>query len=165
VDFFDAGCQSGPFTDAQFGICDDRPGLPSYVDPANTSKWIATVHNKAQVPVTFTAIDKCVIQDGDEIGRGRCDAMLTTPNLLYLLELKDQNSGGWKAHAIRQLESTIQFLLQHHAQAVNQYRHKKAFACNRKHQPFQTIDNDQQNHFFSNYRFRLDVQATVVVVE
>jgi hypothetical protein len=163
VDFFDANCQSGPFTDVQFGICDDQPGLPSYVDTANSSKWIATVKNKAQTAVTFTAIDKCVIQDGDEPGRGRCDGMLTTHNLLYLVELKDQKS-GWKAGAIAQLESTILFLLEHHESEVKQYRHKKAFACNRKQKPFQTIDNDQQQRFFRTYGFRLDAQATVVLV-
>lgn len=164
MNFFAKNCQSGPFTDIQFGICDDQPGVPSYVDTANASKWIATVENKTLIPVTFTAIDKCVIQDGDELGRGRCDGMLTTHNLLFLLELKDQKS-GWKAHATAQLESTIQFLLAHHEQALKQYRHKKAFACNRKHRPFQTIDNDQQNRFFRTYGFRLDAQATVVLVE
>jgi hypothetical protein len=164
VNFFGANYQHGPFTDVRFGIGDDQPGLPSYVDTANTSKWIATVQNTAQTPVTFTAIDKCVIQDGDEPGRGRCDGMLTTNHLLYLLELKDQNSGGWKAHAIAQLESTIQFLLEHHEHEVKQYRKKKAFACNRKHQPFQTIDNDLQNLFFRTYGFRLDARATVVLV-
>lgn len=164
MNFFGANCQSGPFTDVQFGVCDDQPGLPSYVDTANTSKWIATVENKAHTPVTFTAIDKCVIQDGDEPGRGRCDGMLTTHHLLYLLELKEQRS-GWRAHAIAQLESTIQFLLAHHEQAVKQFRHKKAFACNRMHRPFQTIDNEQQNRFFRTYGFRLDIQANVILVE
>ena len=64
MNFFGANCQSGPFTYIQFGICDDQPGAPSYVDTANANKWIATVENNAQTPVTFTAIDKCVIQDG-----------------------------------------------------------------------------------------------------
>jgi hypothetical protein len=163
VDFFSAKCQGGPFTDARFGVCDDRPGLPAYVDTTGTKQWIATVDNSAKSSVTFTAIDKCVIQDDEEPGRGRCDAMLTTHNLLYLLELKDQQK-SWTPHAIDQLESTIRFLLAHHASAVSAYRHKKAFACNRKHPAFAEIDHERRQRFFRNYGFRLDVQATVVMV-
>ena len=145
-----------------FGVCDDQDGLKAYVDTANSEQWVATVVNKAQAQVTFTAIDKCVIQDADEPGRKRCDAMLTTDKLLYLLELKDKRSGS-KAHAIEQLESTIDFLRQHHADKVALYTHKKAFACNRRH-PFQTIDNELQSRFFRKNEFRLDAQATVVLV-
>ncbi|MEY4978801.1 MAG: hypothetical protein RLZZ352_1071 [Pseudomonadota bacterium] len=49
----------------RFGVCDDQTGQTAYVDTfvGNADHWIATVENKNQVPVTFTAIDKCVIQD------------------------------------------------------------------------------------------------------
>lgn len=163
MDFFSTNCQSGPFTAERFGVCDEQQGLQAHVDTVDASTWIATVENRSQTPVTFTAIDKCVIKDDEEPGRGRCDAMLTTGGSLYLLELKDQHK-GWIPHATEQLESTIRFLLEHHASQLSGYRHKKAFACNRRHPAFAEIDHELQNRFFRDYRFRLDVQATVVLV-
>lgn len=163
MDFFATQCQSGPFTDARFGVCDEQQGRPAYVDLADESKWIATVENKSQTPVTFTAIDKCVMGDSDELGRGRCDGMLTTDRLLYLLELKDKEP-PWQKHAIEQLESTIEFLKEHHKEKLGQYRNKKAFACNRKHAHFAVLDAEQKKRFFTMHGFRLDTQATVILM-
>lgn len=87
--------------------------------------------------------------------------MLTTDDLLYLVELKDQKT-NWIPHAIEQLESTVRFLREHHD--LTRFRHKKAFACNKRHKAFATIDNERQRRFFRTYGFRIDVQATVVVV-
>lgn len=161
MDFFKPDCQSGPFNQAQFGLCDDQNATRAYVDTTTPEKWVATVENPSRVAVTFTAIDKCVIQDADEPGRGRCDCMLTTDDLLYLVELKDQTP-PWRQHAIEQLESSIQFLLAHHD--VSRFRHKKAFACNKRRPAFVTVDNELQLQFRREYGFRIDVQATVVVV-
>ena len=161
MDFFKPECQSGPFSEARFGLCDDQNATRAYVDTAAPEKWVATVENPSQRAVTFTAIDKCVIQDGDEPGRGRCDGMLTTEDLLYLVELKDQVP-PWRQHAIDQLESSIRFLLDHHD--VSRFRHKKAFACNKRRQVFATIDNDLQLRFRRDYGFRIDVQTTVLVL-
>lgn len=161
MDFFKPECQSGPFHQTQFGLCDDQNGTPAYVDTTNLDKWIATIKNPARRPVTFTAIDKCVIQDADESERGRCDGMLTAEDLLYLVELKDQRT-HWMPQAIEQLESTIQFLREHHD--LTRFRHKKAFACNKRHKAFATIDNELQRRFFQDHGFRIDVQATVLVV-
>ncbi len=161
MDFFKPECQSGPFSEARFGLCDDQNATRAYVDTATPEKWVATVENPSQRSVTFTAIDKCVIQDGEALGRGRCDGMLTTEELLYLVELKDQKT-NWQPHAIEQLESTIQFLQAHHD--LTRFRTKKAFACNKRHKAFATIDNELQRRFFRDYRFRIDVQATVLVV-
>ena len=102
-----------------------------------------------------------MIQDDEALGRGRCDGMLTTGDLLYLVELKDQEP-PWRQHAIDQLESSIRFLLDHHD--VSRFRHKKAFACNKRRQVFATIDNDLQLQFRRNYGFRIDVQSTVLVL-
>jgi hypothetical protein len=161
MDFFKRECQSGPFNQARFGLCDDQNSTRAYVDTTNPAKWVATVDNPSQQAVTFTAIDKCVIADGDVPGRGRCDGMLTTENQLYLVELKDQKT-SWQPHAIAQLESTIQFLREHHD--LSPYRHKKAFACNKRHSAFATVDHELKRRFFRDYRFRIDVQATVLVV-
>lgn len=161
MDFFKPECQSGPFDQEQFGLCDDQNTTRAYVDTSNPEKWVATVRNPSRHAVTFTAIDKCVIQDGDEPERGRCDGMLTTEDLLYLVELKDHKT-NWVPHAITQLESTIRFFREHHD--LTRFRHKKAFACNKRHKAFATIDNELQRRFFRTYGFRIDVQATVVVV-
>ena len=161
MDFFKPDCQSGPFNQAQFGLCDDQNATRAYVDTTTPEKWVATVDNPSRRAVTFTAIDKCVIQDGDEPERGRCDCMLTTDDLLYLVELKDEKR-NWMPHALEQLESTIRFLRDHHD--LTGFRHKKAFACNKRHKAFATIDNELQRRFFRDYGFRLDVQATVLLV-
>ena len=161
MDFFQKCCQSGPYKQACFGLCDDQNSTRAYVDTVDPQKWVATVENPSLKAVTFTAIDKCVMQDVDEPGRGRCDCMLTTENLLYLVELKEQEP-PWRQHALNQLESTIRFLLEHHD--ISRFRHKKAFACNKSRQVFATIDNDLQLRFRREYGFRIDVQATVLVL-
>ena len=79
MDFFQPACQSGPFQQARFGLCDDQNTTPAYVDTEHPEKWVATVENPAGQPVIFTAIDKCVIQDAELPSQGRCDGMLTTP--------------------------------------------------------------------------------------
>ena len=163
MDFFDPAFQSGPFTQERFGLCDDQDTTPAYVDVVSPDKWVATVENLAQREVLFTAIDKGVIQDHEEVGRGRCDAMLTSDELLYLAELKDRGSSSWRADAIEQLKSTIEFLRQHHD--LTPFRHKKAFACNKKRQSFQQIDHEEKLRFFREYDFRLDLQATIKLPE
>lgn len=163
MDFFRVRCQSGPFEQARFGLCDDQNSTRAYVDTVDPKKWVATVENPSHKAVTFTAIDKCVIQDTDEPDRGRCDGMLTTENLLYLVELKDQKA-HWQSHAVEQLESTIKFLVEYHSQDLSTYKTKKAFACNRRHKAFETIDHELKRRFFQTYRFRIDVQATVLVL-
>ena len=160
MDFFKPECQSGPFDQVQFGLCDDQNTTRAYVDTATPEKWVATVKNPSQKAVIFTAIDKCVIQDDEARGRGRCDGMLTTDSLLYLVELKEQNA-PWQQHAIDQLESSIQFLLEHHD--ISRFRHKKAFACNKRRQVFATIENDLQLRFRRSYGFRIDIQGDVFI--
>ena len=161
MDFFKPECQSGPFNQAQFGLCDNQNTTRAYVDTASPTKWVATVENPSQKAVTFTAIDKCVIQDCDAPGRGRCDGMLTTEDLLYLVELKEQEP-PWRQHAIDQLESSIKFLLTHHD--ISRFRHKKAFACNKRRPAFVPIESDLMLRFRRDYGFRIDIQATVLVL-
>lgn len=163
MDFFNPDCQRGPYSDLRFGVCDDQDTTPAYVDTQDSDKWVATVENPAQRAVIFTAIDKCVIQDHEERGRGRCDGMLSTEDLLYLVELKDQKT-NWQPHAIEQLKSTIAFLREHHD--LTRFRHKKAFACNRqRNQGFVEIDHEVKLRFFREYGFRLDLQATIKLPE
>jgi hypothetical protein len=166
MNFFFLDCQSGPYNHDTFGICDPQDSSRAYVDIQieNSKRWTATVNNPCQKSVTFTAVDKCIIKDDEHTGRGRCDAMLTTENLLFLVELKDKKrsrSGG----AIQQLESTIQFLLENHTvDELKKYQYKKVFVCNRKASPFVVIDNELQKNFHRNYGFKIDVQATILVI-
>lgn len=162
MNFFDPDCQSGPYQQAEFGLCDAETAPMAWVATAQPEGWIATVNNPRQQAVTFTAIDKCAIKDGEAPGRGRCDCMLTTDTALYLVELKDRESRGWRSEAKQQLISTIELLGERHD--LSQYRHKKAFICNRRRRPFAVVDHQEQRDFFSTYRFRLDVQATVLIV-
>lgn len=162
MNFFNSQCQSGPYNQVQFGLCDDQSAPRAYVDITNQSRWIATVNNPSQHDISFTAIDKCVLQDNDEPGRGRCDGMLTTDNLLYLVELKEQQA-SWQPHAIEQLISTIEFLRQYHAAELTRFQHKKAFACNRRRPAFVVIQQ-QVKRRFRNYGFHVDIQASVLVL-
>ncbi|HGN2666776.1 hypothetical protein N7414_29005 [Pseudomonas sp. GD04087] len=162
MNFFNPQCQSGPYNQLRFGVCDDQNSTPAYVDFNTQARWIATIDNPSQQDVTFTAIDKCVLQDNDEPDRGRCDAMLTTNELLYLVELKDQRA-HWKPHAVMQLLSTIQFLYQYHPTELNSFRVKKAFACNKRRPAFAVVQQEVKRRFWV-YGFYVDIQANVLVL-
>lgn len=163
MNFLDTRCQTGPFNDLEFGLCDD-PASQAYVDLTDQKKWLATVSNPDRKPVTFTAIDKCVIKDHEEVGRGRCDCMLTTDTSLYLIELKDWGRAGWQSRALDQLESTIEFLVATHGdQFLMDHSPKKAFVCNRKKTPFVEITNQLKKRFSRHFNFRLDIQTTVKI--
>ncbi|SFN19509.1 hypothetical protein SAMN05428949_1865 [Chitinophaga sp. YR627] len=162
MNFFDAACQEPPLSHVEFGLCDDQNTTIAYTDVTDKSKWVATVKNENALAVTFTAIDKCVIKDNEHVGRGRCDAMLTTTSSLFLVELKDAFP-PWQAGALAQLVSTIEFLKAHHN--IDAYTHKKIFACNKKRAGFVAIDNEENKAFFREHRFRMDIQAEIIVVK
>ena len=161
LDFFQNECQEPALSNIEFGLCDDENGGIAYTDIANSNKWIATVKNDSQQPIVFTAVDKCVLFDNEYIGRGRCDGMLTTNNHLYLVELKNQIP-PWQSHAIEQLESTIQFLLDNHD--ISLYKKRKAFASNKKRDAFVVIDNEFNMSFYRRTTFRIDIQAEIVII-
>ncbi|HHE07959.1 MAG TPA: hypothetical protein ENL01_03560 [Chlorobaculum parvum] len=161
MNFFDSACQEPARKDCLFGLCDDQDGTKAYTNTNDPSKWVATVQNDSKVELTFTAIDNCVIMSNEEYERRRCDGMLTSTRHIFFIELKDQRA-GWKADAVAQLESTIQFFIENHD--INEFRHKKAFACNKKHQPFQIIDQETRLRFFRQCGFHIDVQARIIVV-
>lgn len=163
MDFFDNECQTPPINHKIFGICDDENGGKAYTNVSDENIWIATVKNNKKLALTFTAIDKCVIKDDEEKGRGRCDGMLTSSEHIYLVELKNRGKDSISG-AIDQLESTIQFLIKYHPEELEKFRHKKAFACNRRKRHFQVIDNERNLKFFKTYGFRIDVQAEILVV-
>lgn len=159
MNFYDPKCQERPINSAEFGLCDGD--TIAYTNCDEPSTWIATVRNSGRLSLTFTAIDKCVIKDEHEMGRGRCDGMLTSSEHIFFVELKNQ-SKKWMPEAIDQLESTIQFFIEHHD--IHIYKHKKAFACNKRRSRFQVINNELNLKFFRKYAVRLDIQAEIIVV-
>lgn len=161
LNFFDPTCQEPPISNGTFGLCDDQKGGKAYTKLADPDTWVATVVNKNNKEVTFTAIDKCVIKDHQETGRGRCDGMLTGNSFLYLLELKDGQKAT-PAQMISQLESTIKFLITNHN--LTGITHKKAYGSNKKKGTFQEVDNEQNLSFFRKYGFRIDIQASIVII-
>lgn len=161
LNFFGGPCQEPSTTTALFGLCDDQDGTKAYTSTLNRCNWIATVKNDNGVALTFTAIDKCVIQDYEEPGRGRCDGMLTSTEHIYFVELKAE-SKNWISGAIEQLESTVQFFIDNHDLSI--FKYKKAFACNKKHRRFQEIDNEFNLYFFRTYGVRIDIQGEIIVI-
>lgn len=161
LNFFRAACQNPPISINSFGLCDDQNGTKAYPDTTNPDTWNAEVKNDTELEIVFTAIDKCVLQDNEHVGRGRCDCMLTTDIHLYLVELKDQIP-PWQSHAIEQLESTIQFLIDSHD--ISKYKKRKAFASNKKRNKFVVIDNEFNKAFYNRTTFRIDIQTKIVVI-
>ncbi len=159
--FFDKRCQEAPREDQLFGICDDNDAKKAYTDVDDNKKWIAIVENRKKTSLVFTAIDKCILKDGEKEGKGRCDGMLTSNEHLYFVELKNETK-RWMTDAIDQLESTINLFIENHDASL--YKHKKAFACNRRHKKFRELDNELNLRFYRKYGFRLDVQASIIVV-
>lgn len=161
MNFFEKSCQEPPINDTLFGLCDDQNGLKAYTDNSDQTKWVATVKNNKSKELLFTAIDNCVIKGHEEIGRGRCDAMLTSDSHLYLIELKD-SAWSVEGDAIDQLMSTINFLKANHD--ISAFKHKKAFVCNKKRDRFQVIDNEVNLKFYREHGFRIDIQAEIVII-
>ena len=88
--------------------------------------------------------------------------MLTFKNSLYLVELKKKRTGGWISEAIEQLKNTIKLIIENHN--IDEFQFKKAYACNRKHPNFATIDNELSRRFFRETNgFRIDAQAEIVI--
>lgn len=163
MNFFKPDCQEPAINESKFGLCDDQNGTKAYTNINDQTKWIATVQNEKNKNLTFTAIDKCVLNDDEEPDRGRCDGMLISDSNehIYFVELKDQ-SKKWTQHAINQLGSTVIFFIENHDISI--YKYKKAFACNKKHPHFQEIDNELNLHFFRTYGVRIDLQARIIFV-
>lgn len=164
VNFFESKCQEPPKTDELFGICDAQNGTVAYTDTHDATKWVASVINDSKLTVTFMAVDNCIIvhKPGTKDKESTCDGMLTFPNGLYLVELKDRGVGGWISEAKKQLENTIRLINESHDLAG--IRHKKAFACNKKHPSFTVIEASEKKSFFQRTSgFRIDAQAEIVI--
>lgn len=162
INFFETQCQT-VLNDKLFGICDDKPSSPAYIEIDNPSIWIATVQNENEITLTFTALDNCIIflkEDGNKAKR--CDVMLFYEDTLFFIELKDVMTSSPNEGAYEQLEETIKQFIANHDISV--FKKRKAYVCNRAKRKFQKIENETQQRFYQMYGFRLHVEGTIKIV-
>lgn len=162
VSFFNSGCsEPQPRTEIEFGLCDDGNNTKACSNTDKPEKWIATVKNENNIAVTITAIDNCIsISNTDGTQSKRCDLMLTYSQTVYLVELKGKGK-DWITDAVEQLEATIKAFLT--TPESRNYIMKKAFASNRRHPYFHTINDEVNKRMFMDYGFRIDIQAEIVI--
>lgn len=162
VNFFETTCRESARNEKLFGICEDQSGTKAYTDATDNNKWIAKVINDNEIIISFTAIDNCIIiyKTGTKEKESSCDGMLTFTNNFYLVELKIQNK-DWIEKAKSQLENTIRLISENHN--ISNFKHKKAYACNRKNPRFHTIEASEKKSFFEKTGFRLDTQAEIKI--
>lgn len=161
LNFLNNTCKEQERFDICFGLCDNQDGSMAYSDLGNPEIWIATVKNNNGIGLTFTPVDKCLIKDNEHPGRARCDGILTSVQHLYFVELKNQ-AKNWISDAIEQLDSTVEFFKAAHD--INQFKHKKVFACNKQRRHFHEVDNELNLAFFKKHKVRIDVQAEILIV-
>lgn len=161
TNFFDLNCQEQPVAESRFGLCDDQNGQKAYTNCDKPKTWVATVDNAQQLPITFSAIDNCVkILRGDGNQERSCDGMLIYTDNIVFVELKEA-ARAWIPDAIEQLETTIVSFKAHHDLSI--HKHKRAFACNKKHPKFQVIEPSIRKLFFDKHRVRLNIQGTITL--
>ncbi len=158
ADFFKPECRQT--TDAAcFGLCDNGPDGWAYLSEAKTAdSWICTVQNDTRLQVVFRAIDKCAdIRRADGNKESTCDCILTYTDNIVFVELKELRK-DWMEDGIDQLESTLDLFPEN---VLRRFKHKRAFVANRKHPHFNRIENERKQRFYSRYRIRLLIEATV----
>lgn len=160
IDFFQANCQSNTKSTV-FGICDNQDGTRAFIDTTNPNQWIAKAENDNAIEVMLTAVDNCVtILRPDGNMDNRCDAILTYMDNIVFVELKNQRA-DWITDAINQIETTIIHFMANHN--INSFRHKRAFAANKKHPQFSSATHARSQFFFSRYKVRLNIYATIKI--
>lgn len=160
INFFQANCQSNTAV-ISFGICDNQNGTPAFIDTATPTQWIAKAENVNSINVKLTAIDNCIsVLRPDGNMDSRCDAMLTYTDNIVFVELKNQRA-DWITDAVNQIETTIKHFLANHD--LNIFKHKRAFAVNKKHPHFNFGNPERSQRFFSEYKVRLNIEATIII--
>lgn len=160
INFYDANCQENGINYLRFGLCDDENGAVAYVNTDQEDKWIATVDNPNRVLLTFTAVDNCIeIKRANGEMENRCDGMLTYPDNIVFVELKNQRTGGWLTDGLEQLESTIIAFRKNHS--LDKIKYKRAFVANKRRIHFHVLDSERKRRFFDKYRVRLSVEGSI----
>lgn len=160
IDFEQSQCQTST-TSHVFGLCDKEDNDPAYISYDNNETWNATVQNECGINVTFTAIDNCIdILRPNRDMESRCDGMLTYPDNIVFVELKNQRA-NWISDGIEQLEATIDIYKDNdNLMAV---RKRRAVVANRKHPHFHEIENETMQKFFSKNKVRLHIGSTIKI--
>jgi hypothetical protein len=159
IDFLGAKCKTD--TNAiVFGICDDVSQPWAYIDYKDEPKWIVKVKNENGLPLQFIAVDKCLdIRDEHREKVSTCDAMLLKGLSIFFIELKDRDA-PWIAKAIGQLKSTIEIFSDNHD--LNQFKHKRAFASNKKYPGYSYQMQDEMDDFKRETKVRLIIEANEI---
>lgn len=165
VDFFaPKHCQTENVQHVLFGICDDEDQsvkTQAYIDTDAEEKWVAIVKNESGKSLHFTAVDNCIDirrENGDL--ENRCDALLTNDEHIVFVELKNQRTPGWVAHAVNeQLQTTIDYFRASHD--LTRYRHKRAFVCNKRHPQFNVGHKELMNAFYQRNKIRLNIEQVI----
>jgi len=161
VNFFEAKCKSTT-NKSLFGLCDNEDSSPAYPDFTNKSKWNATVNNSVPPKeLVFVAIDNCIeiFRENNDMDN-RCDCMITYPDNIVFVELKNKGS-NWISEGINQIEVTLKNFNYNHD--LSAYRHKRAFVANKKHPNFHVIDTEGKRKFWDKYRVRLNIDSVINV--
>ena len=163
IDFFNTSCAEAPQATKEFGLCDDQNSRKAYSNVDDSSKWIAIVKNENKIRVQFTPIDNCmnIKKNGLNELESTCDGMLTFENSIYLVELKNSRTRGWRSKSIKQLENTISLIKKNHS--IDHLENRKAFASNKKRQVFRESNSSQSKEFLTTTGFTLHEQTEIII--
>jgi hypothetical protein len=155
IDFYKIQCQTHTKSEL-FGICDDEDldkKVPAYLDSKDNHKWIATVINKNERDITFTAIDHCVFLNSLE---SRCDGMLKYDDCIVFVELKNKSRAVTQTE---QLENTIRLA----NLSKDDYIVKQAYLSNKRKKVSDYLHKDKKDEFLTNTGFRLYFSSEILI--
>jgi len=161
IDFNNRHCQTIT-SEKLFGLCDNDNHTPAFISINSVDDyWIAIVQNDNEIPIVFTAIDHCIeiLRDCGDM-ESCCDCMLTYPNNIVFVELKNKHK-KWMESGIGQLEKTIEIYSNNHNLSL--FSKRRAFVANRKHPNFQVIEVEIKQRIFSKFRVRVMAEATIPI--
>lgn len=153
--------------DAIFGVNDGvqqngEEGMAYSTADEAAKPWNAVVSNPLNHEVLFTPLDhNMILHPTTGETYSLCDGMLQHgQEWLAFMELKVVGE-GWIQGNIGQLESTISLFHENHDYKM--FRHREAYAANKKHPSYHFSHKVQMNEFHSRTKFRLLIQNSVTV--
>ena len=129
-----------------FGIYDAEPAILVF---DNSDDWHAWVDNKSAKAITHIAVDKCL--DIPQSEGKRCESILTYEKVIIFLELKDRNTTGWFAEALKQIANTI--ILYSKDGDLETYRKRLCHIANKQRPKFNTGKNLDAQKFVDETGF------------
>ena len=128
INFFQPDCKSDS-SRTEFGICDDVPNSPAYIDETDRLKWIGIVKNPHKKYTEFYAIDNCLnLRKEDGNLESTCDGVLKESTNLIFVELKERGSGKWFGKGREQITNTINLFKANHD--ISAFSSVSAYVCN-----------------------------------